>query len=82
VGNLVTEKAWDEALDEAARKPMDWCVQERFQVLPLDFQGGPLYPTLGAFVVNGRFAGYYSRAAARPFLTHEALHVATVVQLS
>jgi glutathionylspermidine synthase len=82
MGSLSTPKSWDEALAEAAREPRDWCVQDCFRVLPLDFEGGPLYPTLGAFVVNGRFAGYYSRAATRPFLTHEALHVATVVQAS
>jgi glutathionylspermidine synthase len=80
MGSLSTARQWDDALAEAARKPADWCVQACFRVMPLDFQRGSLYPTLGAFVVNGRFAGYYSRAAARPFLTHEALHVATVVQ--
>ncbi len=80
MGSLVDSRAWDEALKEAALRPAEWCVQECFHVTPLEFGAGLLYPTLGAFVVNGRFAGYYSRAAARPFLTHEALHVATVVQ--
>jgi glutathionylspermidine synthase len=80
MGSLSTPARWEQALAEAARNPIEWCVQERFSVLPLEFQAGPLYPTLGAYVVNGRFAGYYSRADARPFLTHEALHVATVVQ--
>ena len=82
MGSLVPAKEWMAAIREAAKEPASWCVQEHFNVLPLDFEGGPLFPTLGAFVVNGRFAGYYSRAAARPFLTHEALHVATVVQTS
>jgi glutathionylspermidine synthase len=80
MGNLVTEGAWLEALVEASRRPEEWCMQERFSVQPLAFADGPLYPALGAYVVNGRFAGYYSRAAAKPFLTHEAFHVATVVQ--
>jgi len=80
MGNLVTEKEWDAALTEAALAPGEWCAQERFTVAPLDFAAGPLFPALGAFVVNGRFAGYYSRAAIRPFLTHEAFHVATLVQ--
>jgi len=82
MGSLVTPKEWGEALRDAAADAASWCIQSCFQVTPLDFQAGTLYPTLGAFVVNGRFAGYYSRAAPRPFLTHEALHVATVVQLS
>jgi hypothetical protein len=55
-------------------------VQERFEVAPLAFSVGPLYPTIGAYVVNGSFAGYYSRVAPRPFLDHEALHVATLVR--
>ncbi len=80
MGNLVTEREWESALAEAARVPRGWCAQERFAVRPVSFQSGPLYPALGAFVVNGRFAGYYSRAAVRPFLTHEAFHVPTVVQ--
>ncbi len=80
MGNLVTEREWEAALTEALRSPRGWCAQERFTVRPLAFAGGPLFPALGAFVVNGRFAGYYSRAAARPFLTHEAFHVPTVVQ--
>jgi glutathionylspermidine synthase len=80
MGNLVTGKEWEAVLVEAARKPGEWCAQERFRVAAVPFRTGPLYPALGAFVVNGRFAGYYSRAARRPFLTHEAFHVATVVQ--
>lgn len=79
IGALVTEKEWSEALARAALTPRDFCVQERFRVRPLLFEQGPLYPTIGAYVVNGRFAGYYSRAATRPLITHEAFHVATAV---
>jgi glutathionylspermidine synthase len=82
MGNLATPREWDAALREAARQPGEWCAQERFQVAPLLFSGGPLFPTLGAFLLNGRFAGYYSRAAPKPFLTHEALYVGTLVQTS
>jgi glutathionylspermidine synthase len=80
MGNLATAGEWEAGLREAARAPSEWCLQERFEVAPLVFEAGSLYPTLGAFLVNGRFAGYYSRAAPRPFLTHEAFHVATVVR--
>jgi hypothetical protein len=62
------------------RAPGDFCVQERFVVRPLHFEAGPLYPAIGAFLVNGRFAGYYSRAAPEPLITHEAYHVPTLVQ--
>ena len=80
MGCLSTEQEWGAALAEAAKAPGEWCVQERFVVRPLAFDAGMLYPAVGAFVVNGRFAGYYSRAAARPFITHEAFHVGTLVQ--
>lgn len=79
MGSLVTEKDWTDALTRAAATPRDFCIQERFAVRPLLFENGPLYPTIGAYIVNGRFAGYYSRAAARPLITHEAYHVATAV---
>lgn len=82
MGSLVSAAEWERALKAAQDRPRDWCVQECFQVSPLGFAEGPLYPTLGAYVVQGRFAGYYSRVAPRPFLTHEALHVATVIETS
>lgn len=82
IGALVSAAEWGRALQEAAQRPGDYLMQERFEVAPLDFQNGPLYPALGAFVVNGRFAGYYSRAAAQPLITHEAYHVATIVENS
>ena len=80
LGSLVTEREWDAALAEAVRAPNAYCIQERFAVRPVAFASGPLYPAIGAYVVNGRFAGYYSRAAARPLITHEAFHVATLVR--
>jgi glutathionylspermidine synthase len=80
IGALVSDREWRAALAAAAKSPAEFCVQEFFRVRPLDFAAGPLYPAIGAFVVNGRFAGYYSRAAPRPLITHEAMHVATLVQ--
>lgn len=80
MGNLTAPREWDAAIREAEKLPAEWSVQECFQVRSYDFRKGALYPTLGVFLVNGRFAGYYSRAAPRPFLTHEAFHVATLVQ--
>jgi glutathionylspermidine synthase len=81
IGDLCTAEQWQDALLEASRQPGEFCIQERFAVRPLHFRAGPMYPAIGAFLVNGRFAGYYSRAAARPLITHEAYHVATLVQL-
>lgn len=79
IGALTPAKHWEAALAEAVTAPGEFSIQERFIVPPLAFEAEPLYPAIGAFVVNGRFAGYYSRAAPTPFLTHEAYHVATLV---
>jgi glutathionylspermidine synthase len=80
IGALCSEATWAAAIGTAAASPGDFCVQERFAVRPLEFGAGSLFPAVGAFLVNGRFAGYYSRAAARPLITHEAYHVATLVK--
>ncbi|OGU29264.1 MAG: hypothetical protein A3K13_04450 [Gemmatimonadetes bacterium RIFCSPLOWO2_12_FULL_68_9] len=80
LGSLATEREWEETIALAQKAPADWCVQECFAVRAIPFAQGPMYPAVGAYVVNGRFAGYYSRAAARPLITHEAYHVATLVQ--
>jgi glutathionylspermidine synthase len=80
LGALTTPREWERALTEACRAPHTFCIQERFVVKPVEFRSGPLYPSLGAYLVNGRFAGYYSRVASRPFITHEAHHVATLVR--
>lgn len=80
VGSLVTEKVWNEALAAARSAPTEWLLQERFEVAPLQDGGPAFYPGLGVFLVNRRFAGYYSRAAHQPFITHEAYHVATIVE--
>jgi glutathionylspermidine synthase len=79
IGALCEEREWHAALAEALRAPGEYCVQERFVVRPVDFAVGRLYPAVGVYLVNGRFAGYYSRASARPLTTHQAFHVATLV---
>jgi hypothetical protein len=80
LGSLVTEREWAETIAAASRAPADWCLQERFHVRAVPFARGPMFPAVGVYLVNGRFAGYYSRVAAQPLITHEAYHVATLVQ--
>ena len=80
VGGMVGEKEWHEALLAARRAPADWLLQERFEVAPVQDGGPAFYPALGVYLVNRRFAGYYSRAAYQPYINHEAYHVATLVE--
>lgn len=80
MGALTTEQDWNAALAHAAGRTREFAMQERFEVAPLEFESGTMYPTIGVYTVNGRFAGYYSRVAPQPFITHEAYHVATVLE--
>jgi hypothetical protein len=80
MGCLEPAAAWAKALEEAARHRGDFLLQRCFRNISMEFAGAPLYPAIGGFLVNGRFAGYYSRAATAPFLTHEAYHVTTLVE--
>ncbi|HMO98986.1 MAG TPA: glutathionylspermidine synthase family protein [Kiritimatiellia bacterium] len=80
MGNLAHDKNWEEALTHARKQPREWLLQERFDVSPLRDGGQPFYPSLGVYLVNHAFAGYYSRAAHQPFINHEAYHVATLVE--
>ena len=81
MGSLVTPQHWQSAIHYAKSKPADHVIQRCFGVTPMQFSNGPLYPAIGAFVINGRFAGYYSRVAAEPFLTHQATYVPTVIDV-
>lgn len=80
MGNLAGDREWGEALATARRSPREWVLQERFQVAAIGNNGTTLYPSLGVYLVNHAFAGYYSRAAVQPFINHEAYHVATTVE--
>jgi hypothetical protein len=82
MGSLVSEEAWAKAIAEAAKNPTEWLMQEKFEVASLDLHERLLFPGLGVYLVNKKFAGYYSRAAFRPFIDYEAYHVATVVEPS
>lgn len=79
MGSLVSDTQWSAALNEVRRRPADWVVQRCFDVAPVDFTSGPQYPALGAYLINGRFVGYYSRVAPAPFHTHQAIYVPTVI---
>lgn len=81
MGNLCREDEWLKAWQAARQNPGEWILQRRFEVTPLLAQA-PLYPSIGTYVVNEKFAGYYSRAAALPFINHEAYHVTTLVENS
>ena len=54
--------------------------RERFDVSPVWIDDGVAYPTIGVYLVNGRFAGYYTRVDRTPFIHYDSPHVPTLVE--
>lgn len=72
---------WRKALDGALRRPLPSVLQERFHPLPLEIApGATATPCIGAYVVEGRFAGYYSRIARGSVVRHDASNVLTLLE--
>ena len=81
MGRRSSAKEWDQALGLALKEPGRWIAQQAFQPLSLPTAGGAAqFPVLGVYLVNGEFAGHYSRADEAGFTTHEAHYVVTAVE--
>jgi hypothetical protein len=81
LGSELEPAQWERALDAAFVEPGRFAVQERFDTAPMWFSDGIGYATIGAFLVDGRFCGYFSRVAKTPLIGYEAGHVATLVEV-
>ncbi len=80
IGRLCPPADWEKALAEAARRPGDYIAQHAFSPVSVPDGAGPLYPALGVYLIDGTFAGYYSRADRSGFTTHEAYYAVTAVE--
>jgi glutathionylspermidine synthase len=80
MGRLCTPAAWEKAVFEAAKQPGAHIAQRAYRPVPVARGTRQLYPALGVYLVNGRFAGHYSRADEAGFTTHEAYYVVTAVE--
>jgi glutathionylspermidine synthase len=65
---------------QASRWPAHWASQRRFAPRAWSTTGGPLFPVLGVYVIDGQVAGTYGRAAPRPLIDHEAFDIAVLVE--
>ncbi|MEZ6232829.1 MAG: glutathionylspermidine synthase family protein [Phycisphaerales bacterium] len=61
------------------RRPANWIAQRRFESLPVPTPLGDLHVCLGVFVVDGRAAGLYARAATRPLIDQSAWELPVLV---
>jgi glutathionylspermidine synthase len=76
VGRLLEQEEWIETLDEAAamREAGDsWMVQRFVPQRPVPTPWGERFVTLGAYVLGGRFAGYFARVTPESHVSHGAL---------
>jgi glutathionylspermidine synthase len=71
---------WTEAIDRALLSAEPYAVQQRFDPVPLWFSNGLAYATIGLYLLDGQFAGYYSRVSPYPVINDESQHVATLVE--
>lgn len=81
LGGERTADEWRKALSGALQRPMPYVLQERFHPLPLELAPGvTATPCIGAYVVEGRFAGYYGRIARGSVVRHDASNVLALVE--
>jgi glutathionylspermidine synthase len=57
----------------------EWIAQRRFAAIPVETEEGPLYPSLGVFVIGKRACGIYGRIARRPLIDQSASDMAVLV---
>jgi hypothetical protein len=58
--------------------PRAWIVQRRFEVVPLEVGGRPVFPCLGVYTLDGRVIGAYGRVASRPLIDGDAADAAVL----
>lgn len=81
LGGEVPQDAWRKAIAGALRSAMPYVLQKRFYPLPLELAPGiTATPCIGAYVVEGRFAGYYSRIARGSVVRHDASNLLTLLE--
>ncbi len=80
LGIAHSPQAWEKAVDQALAHPEPHAIQARFDAAPMWFSTGMGYATIGVFLIDGHFGGYYSRVSPYPLINYDACHVATLVE--
>ena len=74
------EKEWPKIRRHAWWFPGSWVAQRRFETLPIETALGPVFPSLGVYVVDGRACGIYARCAKTPLIDQRSNEVAVLQQ--
>lgn len=80
LGIGASPEQWAEQIDRALLSSDSFAVQQRFDPVPLWFSNGLAYATIGLYLLDGEFAGYYSRVSPYPVINYDSQHVATLVE--
>lgn len=80
LGTGCSPQEWVQTLDRALTQADIYAVQQRFDAVPLWFSTGLAYATVGIYLIDGQFAGYYSRVSPYPVINYDSCHVATLVE--
>jgi len=76
----INPEAEFESIVRSMRKtPEKWVAQRKFQIVPVETEGGPVYPCIGVYTVGGRVAGLYGRVSASPLIDCNALDAAVLL---
>jgi len=78
VGPLIPPDAWPRLVDGVLalqESGESWIAQRFVRQRAIDTPWGPRYVTLGAYVLDGRFVGYFARITPESHVSHDALCV-------
>jgi len=78
--NVTSDEEFHQLQQLADKRPQEWIAQERFETTPVQTEDGHVYPCVGVFTVNGKFAGIYGRASRTPLVNQDAQDVAVLVR--
>jgi glutathionylspermidine synthase len=82
VGPLHGDDEWRELIVEVARRAATgerWVAQRFVHQAPIPTPWGPRLVTLGAYVLDGKFVGYFARLSEKSHVSHDALVVPVFV---
>ena len=79
VGSLVDDEAWRAAIAHATSSGEIWVAQRFVPQRSLATPWGPRFLTLGAYVLDGSFVGYFARLSITSHCGHDALAVPVFV---
>jgi hypothetical protein len=83
VGPLCSDEEWRFCLDAARAEHaqgLSWIAQRFADQQAIDTPWGPRLVTLGAYVLDGRFEGYFARLTPQSHVSHDALVLPVFVE--